>query len=413
MATLSMADVAAVASPSAARAPHWMYVVSHTDPRYGGLSAAVPSLAATLASQQGLDLSMAAFCLPNEAFRPAEMSDDHISFWPTSRVAWLRDRALQNHFAAVVREADGLHIHGLWEQSTATACRMARRLGKPYVLSAHGMLEPWALATKRLKKQIYAAILERANVANATCLHALTTAEADQYRHFGAKGPIAIVPNAVALPDNASPELFLTKFPELRGKRLLLFLSRLHPKKGLDLLLAAWEQTSKQHPETHLVIAGPDSDGMQAKLQAQATAAGITNSITFTGMLAGAMKWSALAAAEAYVLPSYSEGLSMALLEAMGMGLPVIATHACNMPQITAADAGWEVDANAAALASAVGDLWNRSAGENQSKGRNGAQLIAARYSPAQVARQMAEVYAFVLGGPAPESVVTQEGGSR
>jgi glycosyltransferase involved in cell wall biosynthesis len=256
-------------------------------------------------------------------------------------------------------------------------------------------------------------VLERANVAGAACLHALTTAEASQYRNFGAAGPIAVVPNAVALPDDANPELFFTQFPELRGKRLLVFLSRLHPKKGLDLLLAAWQQTSRQHPDAHLVIAGPDSEGMQARLMAQAAAAGITGSLTFTGMLAGAMKWSALAAAEAYVLPSYSEGLSMALLEAMGMGLPVIATRACNMPEITAADAGWEVDATAEALASAVGDLWNRSTGENRNKGRRGAQLIAARYSPAQVARQMAEVYAFVLGGPVPDSVVAQKGRSR
>ncbi len=407
MATLPMTRTEATGMQALAPQParRWLHVVSHTDPRYGGLSSAVPSLAASLASRHGLEVPLAAFCHPGEEYRPAETREEQISFWPTSRSAWMFDRKPKAAFTEAVRNADGLHIHGIWEQSTAVACKLARQLGKPYVLSAHGMLEPWALATKKLKKRVYAALIERDNVAGAACLHALTAAEAEQYRHFGAKCPIAVIPNAVDLPEDAHPELFLTRFPELRGKRVMLFLSRLHPKKGLDLLVEAWARAGERHPEAHLVIAGPDSQGMQARLTAQAVQAGVDDRISFTGMLTGSMKWSALEAAEAYVLPSYSEGLSMALLEAMGMGLPVIATRACNMPAITAADAGWEIDAKIEDLTSALGDLLSRSPEQNWVKGRNGARLIADRYSPARVAGQMAGVYAFALGGTQPDGV--------
>lgn len=413
MATLPVTELEPVAVRSAVPARRWLHVVSHTDPRYGGLSSAVPSLAASLSSREGLQVPLAAFCVPGEEYRPAPMRGEDVLFWPTSRIGWMRDRKLSITFAQAIDEADGLHIHGLWEQSTMVACRLARQKSKPYVLSAHGMLEPWALATKRLKKRVYAALTERANVAGAACLHALTAAEAEQYRNFGANGPIAIVPNAVELPEGAHPDLFLAHFPELRGKRVLLFLSRLHPKKGLDLLMEAWARSSKGHADAHLVIAGPDEDGMQSKLMAQAAGLGVEDRVTFAGMLTGSMKWSALATARCYVLPSYSEGLSMALLEAMGMGLPVIATRACNMPEITSVDAGWEIEANVEALASAVGDFLNGCCEENESKGRNGASLIAARYTPARVARQMAEVYEYVLSGRLPEAAVIQMGGTR
>jgi glycosyltransferase involved in cell wall biosynthesis len=207
--------------------------------------------------------------------------------------------------------------------------------------------------------------------------------------------------------------MLLERFPELRGKKLILFLSRLHPKKGLDLLVEAWARTEGKHPDAQLVIAGPDADGRQAKIRGEASRLGIEGRVTFTGMLAGPMKWSALAAADCYVLPSYSEGLSMALLEAMGAGLPVIATYACNMPEITATDAGWEIEANVDALTSSLGGFLERPVEENWAKGRNGARLIASRYSPEQVTRQMAEMYSFVLDGAQPRSVELLMGGAR
>ena len=381
------------------REARWLAVVSHTDPRYGGLSSAVPRLSRNLAAAGPFDVSLAAFCVPEEHFQPAQFDADHLSFWPAARRPWLQSGELRRRFQTTVAEADGVHIHGLWEASTAMASLTSRSLGKPYIVSAHGMLEPWALANKRLKKWLYATLIERRVIANASCLHALTRAEAGQYRAFGATCPIAVIPNAVDVPANLSSEAFLASQPSLRGKRLILFLGRLHPKKGLDLLAGAWPEIAKAHPDAHLVLAGPDAEGTQARVQDVLAGSGAPDSVSFTGMLDGAMKWSALAAAECFVLPSYSEGLSMGVLEALGAGVPVIVTRQCNMPEAREYEAGWEIEATVEDLGGALRSVLGRAREENARTGRRGSDLVTSRYNSRQVAAAMAEVYQYVLNG--------------
>ena len=390
----------------------WVEVVSHLDPSYGGLSAAVPELGRSLANGLGaapIGISIAAFCAPEQHFQPDGFSPDQVRYWPAGRNAWMRDRldgaTLRRSFTDSLQEADGVHIHGIWEAGTSIAAVAARSLGKPYVLSAHGMLEPWALAQKRVKKLVYRFLVERSNVAGAACLHALTRREAEQFKRFGARSPIAIVPNAVECPADATGELFLDRYPVLNGKRIVLFLARLHPKKGLDLLLSAWASMSARFPGAHLVIAGPDSEGTEARLRGVVATSHLEDSVLFTGMLRGAMKWSALAAAEAFILPSSSEGLSVGVLEAMGMGLPVLITHACNMPEVASHCAGWVVEPTLEQVRGALEKLLRNTPETSRSIGRCGAMLVQSRYSWPVVAQQMAEVYDWVLGGRKPESV--------
>ena len=390
----------------------WVQVVPHLHPRYGGLSAAVPDLARSLANGVGgepMDVALAAFCAQGEHYIPAGFSPEQLTYWPLARKPWLSDyfrgQALHRSFRELLRGAAGIHIHGLWEQSTALAAAEARSLKVPYVMSAHGMLEPWALENKKLKKLVYAALVERANVAGARALHALTQAEARQFVGFGARSPIAVIPNAVDLPDRADASLFLRDFPELRGKRLVLFLARLHPKKGLDLLLEAWAEVVADFPDAHLVVAGPDSEGTLARLRHFVADRGLVGNVCFAGLLQGAMKWSALAAAEAFVLPSFSEGQSVGVLEAMGMGLPVIVTEACNMPEVRELDLGWTIQPHLEPLTNALRELLRGELMENLDKGIRGAALVQSRYSWPVVAQQMAELYSWIIGGAMPSSV--------
>lgn len=388
------------------RRDQWLAVVSHTDPRYGGLSTAVPQGELEVAAQGETTLSLAAFCHPGERYAPPAFPGEQISFWPTSRMAWARSSQLRHQFAQEVDRVDALHIHGLWEASTALAARTAQAARKPYILSAHGMLEPWALAQGRLKKRIYAALLERQLVSRAACLHALTRAEAAQYRAFGARNPIAVVPNAVQVPASLSPTAFLEQFPQLHGRRLLLYLGRLHPKKGLDLLASAWTNLAAHFPEWHLVLAGPDAEGTAAKLRsAFATEKELERSVTFAGMLGPEMKWSALAASEVFTLPSYSEGLSMGVLEAMGAQRPVVITRNCNLPEAAEVQAGWEIAADATSLEGALREAMESSPEENRARGRRAGYLVTSRYNPGVVARQMLEVYNFALHGILPTTV--------
>ncbi len=388
-----------------ASAGRWLEVVSHLEPKYGGLSAAVPALGERLHRDGGFDVQLAAFCLPGEEFQPDAFQREQLSYWPTGRKVWMKDFALRRRFEEAVRQSDGVHIHGLWEQSTAIAASTARKLGVPYMISAHGMLEPWALANKRLKKIMYAALIERTNVQRATCLHALTQAEAKHYVRFGATSPIVIIPNGVDIPRLKDSTAFKRKFPTSEGKRIVLFMARLHAKKGVEMLLESWATVCGQHDDALLVMAGPDSDGMREKLEAFCIARGISDRVLFTGMLTGALKWSALAAAECFVLPSFSEGLSVAVLEAMGMGLPVIVTEPCNMPEVKEYRTGWQIKPDAKALTIALRQALETPQAENEIIGRLGARLVATRYAWSTVATQMQDVYQWIQGGAMPPSV--------
>lgn len=387
----------------------WLHVVSHLDPKYGGLSAVVPELARAVAGAGagagGRRSPVAAFLAAGE--RSAIEGLD-VTAWPTSRVAWLRNGALRASFDALVRRSAGVHIHGLWEGSTAAAVAAARRVGRPYVISAHGMLEPWALGNKRWKKQVYAALTERANVAGASCLHALTEAEVENYRSFGARQPIAVIPNGVSVPEGAGPDLFLAQHPELRGKRIVLFLGRIHFKKGLDLLVEAWSRVVVKHPEARLVLAGPDFENTRAAVERQIAALDVGRSVFFTGMLRGAEKWSAMAAAEGFVLPSYSEGLSVSALEAMGMGLPVILTTHCHLPEAARAGAGWEIPSEVGALASVLQQLLSQPVAANRAMGARGQRLVRDRFAWSVVGAEMRTLYIWVAGGPEPAEVRLQ-----
>ncbi len=391
----------------------WLTVVSHLDPRYGGLSSVVPQLGARIAAAHPFHIDLAAFCTPDELFSAASYPDLQLSQWPTGRAQWARNRVLRDQFRDLVAAADGVHIHGLWEQSTAVAAPQARALRKPYILSAHGMLERWALANKRLKKQLYAALFERANVRGAACLHALTHAEALDYRRFGATGPIAVIPNGVTVPPSIDPTLFLGQFPALGGKRIVLFLGRIHFKKGLDLLIDAWSRLASDFPDAHLVLAGPDFEGTRARMEALVQSKALTGSITFTGMLRQDLKWSALAAAEAFVLPSYSEGLSVSVLEAMGVGLPVIVTEQCNLPQVKELEAGWLIQSEVSQLTSALQGLLSNTPGANAGIGSRGRNLVLTRYNWETVSESMAELYRWVQGGPKPQNVEIVAAGEK
>lgn len=411
MATLPVHPLAA-SSPCRAPFGHWIDVVSHLDPKYGGLSAVVPELSAAINRSGLFSTELAAFCAPDE-LTPSPASNPAfeglpVTRWPLSRKPWFTDRKLRNRFLKTVEAADGVHLHGLWEQSTLAGARSARSLHKPYIVSAHGMLERWALENKKRKKQIYSAIAERSNLQGAACLHALTRAEADDYRRYGTRNPIAIIPNGVDVPASVTRTLFYEQYPALMGKRLVLFLGRIHFKKGLNLLVQAWKQVASQWPEAHLVLAGPDSEQTRPVVDRLIQDLEIDDRVSFTGMLQSSMKWSALSSAECFVLPSFSEGLSVSTLEAMGIGLPVIITERCNLPEVREFQAGWQIQSDVEQLTSALQECLSNTPEQNRQIGNNGRKLVADRFTWAAVGTQMTDLYRSVLDGSTPTSFELQ-----
>ena len=301
-----------------------------------------------------------------------------------------------------------LHANGLWMYPSLASSRWSRRTRRPYLISPHGMLDPWAVSHAVWKKRLVGWWFENAHLAGAACLHALTEAEARAIRAYGLSNPICIVPNGVDLPKApmlARPALAADAG---RDRKIILFLGRLHPKKGLENLLAAWKdgQSSPGARDWMLVIAGWDQDGHERQLERIARAVGIGDSLRLVGPQFDGDKAASFACADAFVLPSHSEGLPVAVLEAWSYGLPVLMTEACNLPEGFAAGAALPIGTDPAGIAAGLRRLFTMSDAERCDMGARGRALVRERFSWRQVGEQMAAVYRWVLGGGAPPSCV-------
>lgn len=299
---------------------------------------------------------------------------------------------------------DLLHLHGLFTGVSHAALRWRRRTGRSLVVSPHGMLEPWALANSGWKKRLFRFLVEDENLRRASCLHALCAPEAGNFRRLGLTNPVAVLPNGVDLARVPAPprrSVFDGLHPVVAGRRLLLFLARIHPKKGLLHLLDAWAAVKAEgrlEPEGWLlVVAGPDQLGHAAEARARAGALGLEHDVVFTGPLQGEAKWAALAAAEGFVLPSFSEGFSVAVLEAMAFRLPVLLTRQCNL-DVEALGAGLLCEPDAFSVATQLRVFLALGDGDRRSLGEKGRKAVEARYTWPTIARDMGEVYAWLLG---------------
>jgi poly(glycerol-phosphate) alpha-glucosyltransferase len=296
---------------------------------------------------------------------------------------------------------DVLHLHGLFTWPSQVARRFGRATRRPVVVSPHGMLEPWALANSAWKKRLFRLVVEDGNLRAARCLHALCGPEAAQVRRLGFRNPIAVVPNGVALPPGgASGASFLARHPAAAGRRLLLFLGRVHPKKGLVHLVDAWAAVKGDRAalrEWLLVVAGPDQLGHGAEVARRASERGLSRDVLFTGALDGELKESALAASSGFVLPSFSEGFSVAVLEAMAAGLPVLVSRPCNL-DVEAFGGGILAEPDAGSVARQLHAFLDLTDPQRRDMGERGRREVEARYTWPRVAGDLLETYGWVLG---------------
>ena len=277
------------------------------------------------------------------------------------------------------------------------------------MIAAHGMAEPWALRHKRWKKRVYLALVEARNLRRSSCLHALSRPEIGHLRKLAPWAPVCFIPNGVDLGpfDNLPPRHTLeAECPELAGKFVLLFFGRVHKKKGLDLLADALARVAPAHPNLHLVIAGTD-DGAMSPFRDRMAELGLTRRITYLGHVSGERARAVWSAADAFVLPSYSEGFSMAILEAMASRLPCLITTTCHFPEAVAAEAAVVADPTAASVTNGLRQLLEFTSDERNRLGANARSLVEAHYTWTRQAERLAAVYDWLSGGgPPPESVV-------
>lgn len=371
-------------------------VSSLLDPAYGGPATVVKAHAEALAPD--CDVTVVG-CAPR-----ARLADVRALF-PGAQVfaeafprRWFRGSGLADWMLANARRFDLLHVHMLWDHPTWATWRASRAASRPFVITPHGSVSS-AWRTAALHKRIYRHLVLDRVVRDASAVHALNPAEARACREWGVDSRIEIIPNGLpeaCFLETHDPAAAHDRWPLLRGRRVMLYLGRLWGDKGLDALPEAWKQATPA-PEWRLVIAGPDYRDYEAGLLRRIAALGLTGSVVVTGPVRGALKDSLLGASECLVLPSRSEGFSMAVLEAMAAGMPSILSTECHFPELAAAGGGWEIPIGIAALGRAIRDVCNRSQEELRSRGHIARELGRREYTLESVARRLTRLYSSIL----------------
>jgi len=282
-------------------------------------------------------------------------------------------------------DLDCLHLHGIWMYPSHAGARWAQQTGRPYLISPHGMLDPWITARGRWKKALARAGYERSSWRAASAFHGLTAGEAEDIRRETGRSEIIVIPNAgpaVATPDHA-----------VRPPHVV-YIGRIHPKKNLLALVAAWRQASK--PESsRLTIAGwGEADDIAALRE---TIGQPEDSIHFAGPVFGEAKQALLGSARFVILPSLSEGLPMAILEGWASGAPSIMTPACNLPEGFAAGAALECATDAVSIAQALTGALRLDETIWQAMARAARALAAGPFAAETVAARWAEAYGGLI----------------
>jgi len=307
---------------------------------------------------------------------------------------------------------DVVHLNGVWRFSNWVAGNWAANHQKKLVITVQGSLLPWPLGQtrfKRFKKWIVWQLYAKRNFAMAACLHVTSQYELKAIRSFGITSPVALIPNGVA-PSEFKPvsgcKRLDSRYPYLKGKRVLLFLSRIHPVKGLLNLASAWGELAGDFPEWHLVVAGPDNINHWKQVEQVLLRQGVGERCTFTGELTGEWRLAAYHSAQLFVLPTLSESFGTVVAEALAAELPVITTKGAPWRDLMDFRCGWWIEGGIAPLKEALRQAMSLGQTELTAMGKRGKNLVMNKYNWRTIAERMIEVYDWVLsGGPLPDCV--------
>jgi glycosyltransferase involved in cell wall biosynthesis len=299
-------------------------------------------------------------------------------------------------------EFDVAHIHAVFSWASTSSAWLAKRKGVPYLIRPLGILNRWGMTHRRpLLKKVAFQLTERPILEGARAIHYTALQEQLEAEELGFKAPAVIIPNPVEFPQSIpSAGSLRAEFPQLQGKFVAVFLSRISEKKGLDLLIPAIARARRNHPSLELVIAGEGATGLVEGLKKLAVEHGVEDCVHWTGFVEGDRKWASLADADLFVLPSYSENFGVAVVEAMGVGLPVLVTDQVGLANDVAEhDAGWVTKCDIEELAQALSEAASQPILARQ-RGQNGQSLARRQYSVGAVCRRIIHLYEDILNAP-------------
>lgn len=372
-----------------------LIVSSILHPRYGGPVSVIRS---HLDALKGCcDVSLVGVCPRGEEGTVRELFPEAVFFPAGFPGRWFRGVGMARALGELARDCDVLHAHMLWDYAVFAAWCAARQNGKPLVVTPHGsVLGGWRV--KSLHKRLYHHLILKRVLNDIACVQALSSLEEQACRDFGISSPIKVVPNGLPLESFnqvGNPKMVEATWPELRGKRCLLYVGRLWKGKGLELLLRAW--AGVKAPEWVLVLAGPDYRGYQVELEGLIRDLNLTGRVVLPGMITGEIKQSFFAKSECVVLPSEGEAFSMVMLEALASGKPIVFSNKCGFSELSEHGGGWEVGLEAAKWQQQLGAITAFSRAELAQFGVRGREFGKARYTTGQVVAGLTEIYKTVL----------------
>lgn len=328
----------------------------------------------------------------------AEQRDGfRLFYFPKQTEFYKASLPLRSWLLSHVRDYDLIHIHAVFSFSTIAAARAAKKHHVPYIIRPLGILNTWGMANRRRWiKSLSFRLLDKPLLDRAAAMHYTSAQEREQAEQLGLRAPGRVIPLGIDMSPFDKPadaRAFTNAFPETQDREVVLFLSRIDKKKGLDLLLDSFALVLKQHPLARLVIAGSGPTELTAELKEQASRHGFSNKITWAGHLVGEMKLAAFAASKMFVLPSSSENFGIALLEAMAAGVPCLSCSEVALADEAARSQAVQLSTRSPeALSQRIIHLLND--GTERRRLAEAGPMIARRdYSLAAMGRQLRQLY--------------------
>ena len=383
-----------------------LHVIATLDPAYGGPANIVPHMCGALA-RRGHRVEIFTHRNGNaEAEKSVDTGDGVTTTWHATRgprsypISAAMARSLQQR----ISDFDVVHVHGLYRFHTLLASRLCRRRHVPYVIQAHGTLDPYHRAIRRWRKALYCLLVENGNLAAAAAIQYTTTREQRFAVKAGVRTPGYVIPIGVEPSlfedgphDGDSSEALAPLIPEVRGRVLITFLGRLTEKKGLDVLCKAFGVVSRGNAFAHLVIAGPDDEGLGADVRRWVADSGIQGRVFLPGIVTGQTKKALLDASTVFVLPSKDESFGVAVVEALAARVAVVVTPGVALhEELERAEAGLVVERSPEAVGHAILRLL-RDDGLRRRLGENGRSLVEHSYSWDRISEQLEGMYMDVM----------------
>lgn len=378
-------------------------IVASVDEEAAGPSYSVPRLSQSVAAL-GHEVDLVSLGLP-ETRNWAGVRHTRYA-WDLKRAGPLVRLGVSQTMRRALRQAsaDIFHTHGLWMMPNIYPAEAAFRHGRPFILSPRGMLGAESLRFSALLKRGFWAMAQGRAARQVTCFHATSEQELEDIRAFGLRQPVAVIPNGIDLPTANEP----TGISRLGRRRTLLYLGRVHPKKGLERLVDAWGQLEALHPDWELRIVGPSELDHASQLKARASSLSLTR-ISFEDSLFGKAKLAAYKEADLFVLPTLNENFGMVVAEALANGTPVVSTRGAPWGGLVKHGCGWWIDHGVEPLVATLTSAMAMDPAVLNAMGARGRAWMKRDFTWDGIAANMEQVYLWCLNRADQPHFVTSE----